>query len=646
MTMSIAHAGRNRGVTSAERQPQAHLGRHHRHPRRRHAGTPSSPTTRASSIAHPDMSLVLRGDRPVVAAAGRVGHGCRKGEAAEPAAAPCRRGSSGSTARTVLSSPCRRAAARLDRLRRAADCGRCWRPSIISLYQTLAAARPRHPARHRRSARCSRARLLVPIRAAAVRRRAARRGRPRPAHPGHVGRRDRHAGAPLQRHGRPHPGGAGNAGGEGRRRAPGELAASLEDLRAAQDRLVQTEKLASLGQLTAGIAHEIKNPLNFVNNFAELSRRTGRRAGGGPRAPAGASTERCAARGRRAHRHAEGQPRQDRAARQARRLHRAATCCCIRARAAASAAQVDLNALVEESAEPRLSRRARREGRASTSRWSATSIPAAGEVDALPAGDHPRAAQPDRQRLLRRAPSGADRRAATGLRADARGRPRGPAANACEIRIRDNGTGIPDDVRGKHLRAVLHHQADRRGHRARPVDLSHDIVVKQHGGTIDVETEPGEFTEFIITLPRGAAADRREARHEPSDPGRRRRARRRGAVPPAVPARPAGRPLRAWSSRRPLRPRSTSSASARDVSIILLLSDINMPGMSGLDLLPQVKAVAPRPAGHHDHRLWRRRDAPAHRAGWRRRRPADQADRLRPSCAARSTRCSALDAPA
>src|SRR6202035_1451797 len=50
-----------------------------------------------------------------------------------------------------------------------------------------------------------------------------------------------------------------------------ELSKSLDDLRAAQDRLVQTEKLASLGQLTAGIAHEIKNPLNFVNNFAALS---------------------------------------------------------------------------------------------------------------------------------------------------------------------------------------------------------------------------------------------------------------------------------------------------------------------------------------------------------------------------------------
>ena len=50
-----------------------------------------------------------------------------------------------------------------------------------------------------------------------------------------------------------------------------DLTQSLDELRTAQDRLVQTEKLASLGQLTAGIAHEIKNPLNFVNNFSSVS---------------------------------------------------------------------------------------------------------------------------------------------------------------------------------------------------------------------------------------------------------------------------------------------------------------------------------------------------------------------------------------
>ncbi|TVR15826.1 MAG: hypothetical protein EA391_09800, partial [Balneolaceae bacterium] len=50
-----------------------------------------------------------------------------------------------------------------------------------------------------------------------------------------------------------------------------ELLTALQNLEAAQDQLVQQEKLASLGQLTAGIAHEIKNPLNFVNNFSEVS---------------------------------------------------------------------------------------------------------------------------------------------------------------------------------------------------------------------------------------------------------------------------------------------------------------------------------------------------------------------------------------
>ena len=99
-----------------------------------------------------------------------------------------------------------------------------------------------------------------------------------------------------------------------------ELTKSLEDLRTAQDRLVQTEKLASLGQLTAGIAHEIKNPLNFVNNFSavsvelidELREALGRRA---PR-------QQATRRDQRDRRYAARQSRQGRAARQARRRDR------------------------------------------------------------------------------------------------------------------------------------------------------------------------------------------------------------------------------------------------------------------------------------------------------------------------------------
>ena len=70
-----------------------------------------------------------------------------------------------------------------------------------------------------------------------------------------------------------------------------------------------------------------------------------------------------------------------------------------------------------------------------------------------------------------------------------------------EIAIRDNGNGIPDEVRAKIFNPFFTTKPAGEG-TGLGLSLSHDIVVKQHGGTIEVETEPGAFTEFIVTLPR------------------------------------------------------------------------------------------------------------------------------------------------
>jgi signal transduction histidine kinase len=74
-----------------------------------------------------------------------------------------------------------------------------------------------------------------------------------------------------------------------------------------------------------------------------------------------------------------------------------------------------------------------------------------------------------------------------------------------EIRIRDNGTGIPLEVKEKMFNPFFTTKPAGEG-TGLGLSMSHDIVVKQHGGKIDVDTKPGVFTEFIITLPRTGAA--------------------------------------------------------------------------------------------------------------------------------------------
>jgi two-component system NtrC family sensor kinase len=73
-----------------------------------------------------------------------------------------------------------------------------------------------------------------------------------------------------------------------------------------------------------------------------------------------------------------------------------------------------------------------------------------------------------------------------------------------EIRIRDNGTGIPPDVRERMFNPFFTTKPAGEG-TGLGLSISHDIIVKQHAGTMEVETQPGEFTEFRIVLPRTAA---------------------------------------------------------------------------------------------------------------------------------------------
>src|SRR5437868_7415527 len=277
-----------------------------------------------------------------------------------------------------------------------------------------------------------------------------------------------------------------------------DLTNSLEELRTAQDRLVQTEKLASLGQLTAGIAHEIKNPLNFVNNFsalsaelvdelqdvlkpAEMADKTREEIDELTHMLKG-NLEKVVQHGKRADSIVKNMLLHSR---EGSGEHRPA----------------DINAIVEESLNL-----AYHGARAEKSGFNITLKreldPEAGMIDLYP--------QEITRVFLNLISNGfyaANKRKETGengfdptLSAATKS-----LGNKVEIRIRDNGTGIPLEVKEKMFNPFFTTQPAGEG-TGLGLSMSHDIVVKQHGGTIDVDTEPGVFTEFIITLPRTGAA--------------------------------------------------------------------------------------------------------------------------------------------
>ena len=277
-----------------------------------------------------------------------------------------------------------------------------------------------------------------------------------------------------------------------------ELAASLEDLRTTQDRLVQTQKLASLGQLTAGIAHEIKNPLNFVNNFSgvsvelidelqealkDVSLNEKRRSEITELMDTlRGNLDKVVQHGKRADAIVKNMLLHSREGSGEHRL-------------------VDINALVEEGLNLAYhGARAEKQGFNITLKRSFD--PTAGAADVFP--------QDITRALLNLISNGFY--AATKRKVKANGGDYEPTLTAAtknlrdrvEIKIRDNGTGIPPEVKEKMFNPFFTTKPAGEG-TGLGLSISHDIVVKQHGGSIEVDTQPGEFTEIKIVLPRAAA---------------------------------------------------------------------------------------------------------------------------------------------
>jgi len=278
-----------------------------------------------------------------------------------------------------------------------------------------------------------------------------------------------------------------------------DVETSLEDLRTAQDRLVQTQKLASLGQLTAGIAHEIKNPLNFVNNFSSVSAElldelqdvVGRMKGDVKTHEEiieltntlRDNLHKIVQHGKRADSIVKNMLLHSR---EGSGEHR----------------PVDINALVEESLNLAYhGARAEKQGFNITLERSFD--PAAGNVEVFP--------QEITRVLLNLISNGFY--AATKRKGQAISDGYEPTLTVAtknlgdrvEIRIRDNGTGIPPEVKEKMFNPFFTTKPAGEG-TGLGLSLSHDIIVKQHAGSMEVDTQPGEFTEFRVVLSRTAAS--------------------------------------------------------------------------------------------------------------------------------------------
>jgi GAF domain-containing protein len=289
---------------------------------------------------------------------------------------------------------------------------------------------------------------------------------------------------------------------DGIRAARDTAEAALRELRAAQAKLIHTEKLASLGQLTAGIAHEIKNPLNFVNNFAGLSVELLdelKEAAGPAVASLGDDTraeidqivgmltgnlEKIAEHGRRADGIVKSMLAHSRGSSGERQA-------------------VDINALVDEALNL-----AYHGARAQDQNFN---IALERDLDRgiTPIELVPQDVTRVFLNLFGNGFYAANQRGTTGNERDFRPSLKVTTRDVgaeVEIRVRDNGAGIPPEIREKLFQPFFTTKPTGEG-TGLGLSISYDIVTQQHGGTITVDSRVGEFTEFTIRLPRGGHAN-------------------------------------------------------------------------------------------------------------------------------------------
>ena len=277
--------------------------------------------------------------------------------------------------------------------------------------------------------------------------------------------------------------------------------AALHDLKGAQANLIQAEKMASLGQLTAGIAHEIKNPLNFVNNFASLS--VGlldelQQAA----APAFASLDE--------ERRREVDETSEmlignlqRIVEHGKRADNIVKSMLAHSRSGSGNLEsVDLNALVDESLNL-----AYHGARAQDQNFNITIERAYGEAIA-PIALVPQDMTRVFLNLFSNAFYAANRRRRETN--DGTFRPTltvttRELGNVVEVRVRDNGTGIPGAILDQLFQPFFSTKPTGEG-TGLGLSISYEIVIKQHRGTIEVSSAVGEFTEFTVRLPRALGA--------------------------------------------------------------------------------------------------------------------------------------------